>query len=115
MRIAGWIPKATNARSEYVTLIVFLRQQWLLERASCYDIALLLIFCTLCHDANRTAAVPKLPAENITSACYVTFNLYCLSPVTTLPRTAQLFLHSSSTNPQSNSHGVNGSLAQWKA
>jgi hypothetical protein len=26
VRIACWIPKATNTRSEYVTLIAFLRQ-----------------------------------------------------------------------------------------
>ena len=34
MRIACWIPKATNTYSEYVTLIAFPQQQWLHERAS---------------------------------------------------------------------------------
>ena len=34
MRIACWIPKATNTHSEYVTLIVFPWQQWLKEHAS---------------------------------------------------------------------------------
>jgi len=34
MRIAGWIPKATNKYSEYVILIAFPLQQWLHERAS---------------------------------------------------------------------------------
>jgi len=34
MRIACWIPKATNTHSEYVILIAFLLQQWLQERAS---------------------------------------------------------------------------------
>ena len=34
MRIACWIPKATNTHSEYVLLIPFLLQQWLHERAS---------------------------------------------------------------------------------
>jgi len=29
MRIACWIPKATNTHSEYVILIVFPLQQWL--------------------------------------------------------------------------------------
>ena len=29
MRIACWMPKATNTHSEYVTLIAFLRQPWL--------------------------------------------------------------------------------------
>ena len=38
MRIACWIPKATNTHSEYVMLIAFPLQQWLHERASilCY-------------------------------------------------------------------------------
>jgi hypothetical protein len=34
MRIACWIPKATNTLSEYVILIVFPLQRWLHERAS---------------------------------------------------------------------------------
>jgi len=34
MCIACWMPKATNAHSEYVTLIAFLLQQWLQERVS---------------------------------------------------------------------------------
>jgi hypothetical protein len=34
MRIACWITKATDARSEYATLIAFPRQQWLRERSS---------------------------------------------------------------------------------
>jgi hypothetical protein len=46
MRIAHWIPKATNALSEYVTLIPFPLRQWLHERASILrytDIACLVI------------------------------------------------------------------------
>jgi hypothetical protein len=34
MRIACWIPKATNTHSEYVTLIAFPWLQWLHERVS---------------------------------------------------------------------------------
>ena len=34
MRIACWMPKATNTHSEYVILIAFPLQQWLHERAS---------------------------------------------------------------------------------
>jgi hypothetical protein len=34
MRIACWIPKATNTHSEYVILIAFPQQQWLHERAA---------------------------------------------------------------------------------
>jgi len=34
MRFACWILQATNTQSEYVNLITFPRQQWLLERAS---------------------------------------------------------------------------------
>ena len=33
MRIACWIPKATDTDSEYVIITAFLRQQWLRERA----------------------------------------------------------------------------------
>jgi hypothetical protein len=33
MRIACWVPKATNTHSEYVILIAFPLQQWLHERA----------------------------------------------------------------------------------
>jgi hypothetical protein len=38
MRIACWIPKATNTHSQYVILIGFPLQQWLHERPSmlCY-------------------------------------------------------------------------------
>jgi hypothetical protein len=34
MRIACWIPKATDTHSEYVILIAFPLQQWLYEGAS---------------------------------------------------------------------------------
>ena len=34
MRIACWIPKATNIRLEYVILVAFPQQQWLHERSS---------------------------------------------------------------------------------
>jgi hypothetical protein len=34
MRIACWMPNATNTLSEYVTIIAFPQQQWLHERAS---------------------------------------------------------------------------------
>jgi len=34
MRIAFWIPKATNTQPEYVILTALLLQQWLHERAS---------------------------------------------------------------------------------
>ena len=33
MRIACWIPKATNTHSKHVTRIAFQQQQWLYERA----------------------------------------------------------------------------------
>jgi hypothetical protein len=34
MRIAYWIPKATNTHSEYLILVPFPQQQWLHERTS---------------------------------------------------------------------------------
>lgn len=38
MRVSRWVPKTTHTLSEYVILIAFLSQQWLLESAStlCY-------------------------------------------------------------------------------
>ena len=47
MRIAVWIPKATNIRSEYGIFIAFPLQQWLHERASLLrrtTLSVLLIF-----------------------------------------------------------------------
>ena len=34
MRIARWIPKATDTHSQYVTLIAFPLQQWVTERVN---------------------------------------------------------------------------------
>jgi len=34
MRIACWMPKATDTHSEYVTIIAYPLQHWLHERAS---------------------------------------------------------------------------------
>ena len=41
MRIACWIPKATNTHSDYVILIAFLLLQWLDNVPHCY------VICTL--------------------------------------------------------------------
>jgi len=38
MRIACWIPKATNTHTECVIRIAFPRQHWLRERPQCYVI-----------------------------------------------------------------------------
>jgi len=43
MRIACWIPKATNTHSQYVILIVFPLQHWLHERASVLRLRTLLV------------------------------------------------------------------------
>jgi hypothetical protein len=52
MRIAVWIPKATNTQSEYVLLIAFRLQQWLNERALLllftYIVLLLLVLDHFC-------------------------------------------------------------------
>ena len=46
VRIACWIPKATNTHIEYVILIVFPQQLWLNERASmlCYTYIVRLVY-----------------------------------------------------------------------
>jgi hypothetical protein len=46
MRIACWIPKATNTNSEYAILIAFFMQQWLHERASMLRFTY--IACVIC-------------------------------------------------------------------
>jgi len=47
MRIAFWIPKATNTHSQYVILIAFPLQKWLHERASMlrYTYIVCLVIC----------------------------------------------------------------------
>jgi hypothetical protein len=45
MRIACWIPKVTNTRSEYVILFAFPLQQWLRERASMLRLYVQYIAC----------------------------------------------------------------------
>ena len=44
MRIACWVPKATDTHSEYVILIAFSLQKWLQEHAS-----MLRCMCIACH------------------------------------------------------------------
>jgi hypothetical protein len=49
MRVARWIPKATNTQSEYVILIDSPLQQWLHERASVLRCTHnVLFFCCCC-------------------------------------------------------------------
>ena len=45
MHIVCWTPKATNMRSEYVTLIIFPRQEWLYEHAW---MSRLCVYCLSC-------------------------------------------------------------------
>jgi hypothetical protein len=47
MRIACWIPKATNTLSEYVMLMAFPLQQWLHEHASV--LRCMYIACIITH------------------------------------------------------------------
>ena len=44
MRIACWMPKATNIHSEYVILIAFPLQQWLHERPLRYKYVACIIY-----------------------------------------------------------------------
>ena len=60
MRVACWIPKATNTRSECAILIAFLHQQWLHdERASMlrYTYIACLVF-TLRQSSKATLCSP---------------------------------------------------------
>jgi len=47
MRIACWIPKATNSHSEYVILIAFPLQQWLHESSSTLHYTYIVCLVTL--------------------------------------------------------------------
>jgi len=60
MRIACWIPKATNTHSAYVILIAFLWQEWLHECAS------LLCFTSIAHLVlvNKTVRVTVFDVGN---------------------------------------------------
>ena len=49
MHLACRVAKATNSHSENVILIVFLRQQWLRERASLLPYSTLLVLLFLLH------------------------------------------------------------------
>jgi hypothetical protein len=63
MRIACWIPEATNTRSEYVILTAFPLQQWLHERASVLRytyIACLVLFVFCVHGCWRRATQSTL-------------------------------------------------------
>jgi hypothetical protein len=62
MRIVCWIPKTTNAHSEFVILIAFPLQEWLRERAS------MLRYSTF------TSCLYWLTVQNVTSlkiSCYI--------------------------------------------
>jgi hypothetical protein len=61
MRIAGWIPKATNTHSQYVILIAFPLQQWLHENASmlCYTYIACLVLPVL--QFSPVSIIPPTP------------------------------------------------------
>jgi hypothetical protein len=65
MRIACWIPKATNTILEYVILISFPLQQWLRERASMLRHSSIAQFgCTAKSRPNNQRRLQKLPSTN---------------------------------------------------
>jgi len=60
MRVACWIPNATNTHSELVIIIVFLLQQWLQERASCLLYMYLnCLFITLLRVTKHCTGLPE--------------------------------------------------------
>jgi len=77
MRIAGRIPKATNAHSEYIILIDFPRQQWLGDRALLLHYTLSVLPKVSYSSANEVHTVEKNPFGGLfilnlsTSALYV--------------------------------------------
>jgi hypothetical protein len=53
MRIACWIPKATNTHTEYTILIAVPLQQWLLERASMLRCSTPHVLFVLCREEGQ--------------------------------------------------------------
>ena len=52
MRIACWMPKTKNTRSEYLILIAFPRQQWLHERSLLLRYSTLRVYSVLKMDCS---------------------------------------------------------------
>jgi len=50
MRITCWIPKATDAHSEFVILIAFVLQQWAIERALMLRLQLSFLSCNISNN-----------------------------------------------------------------
>jgi len=90
IRIAGWIPKATNTSAEYVMRIASLLQQWLHVRASTLSYVHCLpseipdrfgqapkvcfLFST-CHDTIKSS-LKWIPLNFITGLCYITGTMH---------------------------------------
>jgi len=70
MRIACWIPKATNTRSEYVILIAFPLQQWLYESVS------ILRHTYIFYLVSNWDEFRKMRGTNFILKCIVLSNLY---------------------------------------
>ena len=58
MRIARWIPEATNTHSQYVTLIVFPLQKWLHARTSMLRSTYIASLVTLIKSAGISSKFP---------------------------------------------------------
>jgi len=60
MRIACWIPKATNTHSEYVIFIDFPLQQWLHQQASILRYTYVACLDVICMYATSCVCVTEL-------------------------------------------------------
>ena len=66
MRIACWIPKATNTHSVYIIIIAFPLQQWLHERASLLRYTYIPCFVTMWNQPNTH----PLQFHKLASTCF---------------------------------------------
>jgi len=73
LRIACWIPKATNAYSEYVILIGFPLRQWLHERASTLTLYVHCLSCCVIvwQPDEGSILEPNLVARILLKVAYV--------------------------------------------
>ena len=83
VRIACWIPKATNIHSEYVILIAFPLQQWSHDRASMLRCTYNCLYCFISQ-----LAPGLLTASSIR---FSELNFVCISPSQSVPHYVSYF------------------------
>jgi hypothetical protein len=90
MRIACWIPKATDTHSEYVVLIAFPLQQSLQERASMLRVRILSFFFNMVYTIIQVLMSGQL--INLRNKLYILWTVHRDTPTWVRPTRCMLFL-----------------------